>query len=81
MSQYENYQDDIPRGEPWLAVTASSALPVIAAFYVPSQYAMPLLIATVVLFLSGLMMLRRQTIRRQQDRPVAPSTHPEAEAS
>ena len=64
--------DDIPRFEPWLGVTASSLIPAVIALYA-SRVLIPSIVATVALFLTGMLMLRRQTVRRrleQQNRPV-----------
>jgi len=69
MSNYQNpHDDDIPRFEPWLGVTASAVGPVIVALYLPSIYVIPLIAVSVVLFAAGLIMLRRQTLRRARDR-------------
>jgi hypothetical protein len=44
---------------------ASSVVPEIVAAYLPSQFFVPAIVATVTLFVSGLVMLRRQTVRRR----------------
>ena len=69
MSQFENTHDDVPRFEPWLAVLASSVVPEIVAMYLPPEFFIPAIAATVGLFLTGLLMLRRQTQRRLAGSP------------
>ena len=72
MSEYQNTHDDgNPRFEPWLGMIAGSVLPILAAFYVPTALAAPLMVLTVLLFVGGLFMLRLQSARRarEQDRP------------
>jgi len=73
MSNHQHADDDdIPRFEPWLGVTASSLIPAVMALYA-SRVLIPSIVATVALFLTGMLMLRRQTVRRrleQQNRPV-----------
>ena len=64
MSEFENTHDDSPRFEPWLGVLASSVVPEIIAMYLPPPFFIPAIIATAGLFLTGLLMLRRQTQRR-----------------
>lgn len=69
MSNYENpHDDDIPRFEPWLGVSASALGPVIVALFLPSIYVIPLIAVAAGLFAAGLVMLRRQTIRRAPER-------------
>lgn len=66
MSDHLHAQDeDVPRFEPWLRVTASAIMPVAVALYVHSRFLVPLLATTVVLFVAGLVMLRGQTVRRR----------------
>jgi len=60
----DSHDEDIPRFEPWLAVMASSFVPIVIALNLHARFLAPLVVATVVLFLAGLMMLRRQTVRR-----------------
>ena len=60
----DSHDEDIPRFEPWLAVMASSFIPIVIALNLHARFLAPLVVATVVLFLAGLMMLRRQTVRR-----------------
>ena len=64
MSEYENAHDDGPAFEPWLAVLASSIVPEIVATRLPPEFFVPAIVATVTLFATGLLMLRRQTMRR-----------------
>ena len=66
MSQFENSHDDTPAFEPWLVVLASSILPEIIATQLPPSFFIPAIVATVVLFLTGLLMLRRQTLARRR---------------
>lgn len=61
----DSYDEDIPRFEPWLAVMSSSFVPIAIALYLEGRFLAPLVVTTVGLFLSGLMMLRRQTVRRR----------------
>jgi hypothetical protein len=69
VSNYENPHDiDDPRYEPWLGVMTSAFVPLIISLYSPSRYIVPLIAITVVLFAAGLIMLRRQTIRRARER-------------
>lgn len=68
----QSHDDDVPRFEPWLGVMASSVVPVVVALYVHSRYLVPLIVATVVLFLFSLVMLRRQTVRRRLERRERP---------
>lgn len=56
---------DIPRFDPWLRVLASSVIPVVLALYVHHRFLIPAVVAAVVLFLAGLVMLRRDTVRRR----------------
>jgi hypothetical protein len=67
-----SHDDDVPRFEPWLGVMASSVVPVIVGLYVHSRYLVPLIVATVALFLFSLVMLRRQTVRRRLERRERP---------
>jgi len=72
MSNHQQaHDDDIPRFEPWLGVMASSLIPAVIALYA-SRFLIPSIVATVALFLTGLLMLRRQRVRRleQENRPV-----------
>ena len=88
MSQYENSHDDTPAFEPWLVVLGSSIVPEIVATQLPPQFFVPAIVATVTLFVTGLVMLRRQTVRRREiasrmpslARPVAPTTAARFEA-
>ena len=67
MSEYQNtHDDDAPRFEPWLGMIAGSVLPLGAAVYLPSAFPV-LMILTVLLFVSGLIMLRLQTVRRARE--------------
>ena len=67
MSEYQNtHDDDVPRFEPWLGMIAGSVLPLGAAVYLPSAFPV-LMILTVLLFVSGLIMLRLQTVRRARE--------------
>jgi len=66
VTEYENSHDDTPRFEPWLAVLASSVIPEFVALYLPPQFFVPAILTTVALFVTGLVMLRRQTLRRRQ---------------
>jgi len=69
MSEFQNTHDeDNPRFEPWLAMVASSVLPILAAFYVPKRFAAALTVLTVLLFVGGLVMLRLQSARRARER-------------
>ena len=62
MSNHQHADDDdIPRFEPWLGVTASSLIPAVIALYA-SRVLIPSIVATVALFLTGMLMLRRQTV-------------------
>ena len=63
MAEYENSHDDAPKFEPWLAVMASSVVPEFVALYLPPQFFVPAIVTTVALFVTGLVMLRRQTRR------------------
>ncbi len=68
MSEYQNtHDDDVPRFEPWLGMIAGSVLPLGAAVYLPSAFPV-LMVLTVLLFVSGLVMLRLQTVRRARER-------------
>jgi hypothetical protein len=64
MSEYEKPHEDIPRFEPWLGVMLSSFVPAIVTLYVPSRFLPPLIAVTVALFTAGLVMLRRQRMRK-----------------
>jgi len=66
VSQYENSHDDSPAFEPWLVVLASSIVPEIIATQLPPSFFIPAIVATVVLFATGLLMLRRQTLERRR---------------
>ncbi len=73
MSEYKNSHnqhgdDDGPGSEPWLGVMATSIVPLVIAANVHGRYLVPLVVATVTLFLAGLVMLRFQTIRRRRER-------------
>lgn len=72
MSRYDNSDNDLPRFEPWLGVMASSLLPALVALFLPTQLAVLFIAATVGLFVAGLVMLRRQTIRRRLDHAHTP---------
>ena len=73
MSNHPHSHDaHIPRFEPWLGVMASSAVPAVITLFVHSRFLMPLIAATVVLFLASLLMLRRQTVRASRDRRKVP---------
>jgi len=63
-SHYQNGDDDGPRSEPWLGVMATSIVPLVIAANVHGRYLVPLVVATIGLFVAGLVMLRRQTTRR-----------------
>jgi len=66
MSQNEEFHNDaISRFEPWLGVMASAVVPVVASLYLPGRFWLPLVIVTAALFLTSLVMLRRQSIRRR----------------
>ena len=69
MSEYQDTHDndDSPRFEPWLGMVAGSVLPVGAAFYLPKAFSAPLMVATVLLFVGGLIMLRVQSVRRARE--------------
>ena len=74
MSEYQNtHDDDVPRFEPWLGMIAGSVLPLGAAVYLPSAFPV-LMVLTVLLFVSGLIMLRLQTVRRAREQNRAQST-------
>ena len=67
MSECQNtHDDDVPRFEPWLGMIAGSVLPLGAAIYLPSAFPV-LMVLTVLLFVSGLIMLRLQTVRRARE--------------
>ena len=67
MSEYQNtHDDDVPRFEPWLGMIAGSVLPLGAAVYLPNAFPV-LMVLTVLLFVSGLIMLRLQTVRRARE--------------
>lgn len=66
--QYDREGPDgegIPRFEPWLRVLASSLIPAILALYLHSRFLIPSIVATVLLFVGGLVMLRRDAVRRR----------------
>jgi len=76
VSEYENAHDDGPAFEPWLAVLSSSIVPEIVATRLPPEFFVPAIVATVTLFVTGLVMLRRQTVRRRrvtESRPLLPT--------
>ena len=75
MSAHKNSHDDVPRLEPWLAVLGSSLVPVIGAVFLPSPLGVAAIIVSVALFAAGLLMLRRQTIRRR----LTPTTYLQSE--
>jgi hypothetical protein len=84
MSEYRNTHDndDSPRFEPWLGMVAGSVLPVGAAFYLPSAFSAPLMIASVLLFVGGLIMLRIQSVRRaRKQNPTQPTARPTVQAT
>lgn len=74
MAEYENSHDDTPRFEPWLAVLAASVVPEFVALYLPAQFFIPAILTTVALFSTGLVMLRRQTLRRRLAEISTPSS-------
>ena len=76
MSAYENSHEDIPRFEPWLGVMASSIVPAVLPLYLPARYLVPLIVLTVALFLTSLVMLRRQTIQRKLEQMQTPPDGP-----
>ena len=82
MSEYQNthYNDD-PRFEPWLGVIASSVLPLVAGFLFPAALGASVVVLSVLLFVTGLIMLRLQTIRRarEQNRGAKPPLVPMAQ--
>lgn len=82
MSEYrDTHEDDIPRFEPWLGMIASSALPMGAAIYFPNAFPL-LMVATVLLFVGGLIMLRVQTARRAREQnPTQPMERPTVQAT
>jgi hypothetical protein len=47
-------------------VLSSSILPEIVATQLPASFFIPAIVTTVVLFLTGLLMLRRQTLERRR---------------
>jgi hypothetical protein len=66
MSQYQNpHDEDIPRYEPWLGVMGASFVPVTVLLFLHGRFAGPLISASAILFVASLVMLRRQSIRRQ----------------
>jgi ferric-dicitrate binding protein FerR (iron transport regulator) len=67
-SHDQNDYDDGPRSEPWLGVMASSIVPLVIAANVHGRYLAALSVAALVLFLAGLVMLRRQTVQRRRER-------------
>jgi hypothetical protein len=75
VSRYDNSDNDIPRFEPWLGVMVSSLLPAMVALFLPSQIAVLFIGATVGLFVAGLVMLRRQTLRRRLEHAHPPPVH------
>jgi hypothetical protein len=61
MPENEHLHEDIPRFEPWLGVMLGAVVPALGTVYAPSRFLIPLIIATVTLFVASLVMLRRQT--------------------
>lgn len=59
MPPKDDLHDDVPRYEPWLGVMSASFVTVIAALFLPSLL-VPLLVLTAILFVTSLVMLRRQ---------------------
>jgi hypothetical protein len=73
MSEYQNtHDDDGPRFEAWLGVSAGSLVPVIVALFAPPAFLVPLIATTALLFAAGLIMLRRQTAHRTRESGRAP---------
>ncbi len=77
MSQHQNAHDhdDIPRFDAWFGVMVSSLVPVILALFAQS-FAIPLIACTVLLFVTGLVLLsvqsRRKAAERARPEPSAP---------
>lgn len=82
MSEYQNtHDDDVPRFEPWLGMIAGSVLPLGAAVYFPKAFPL-LMVATVLLFVGGLVMLRVQGIRRTREQNrTRPTVRPTIQAT
>lgn len=79
-TDHRSHDEDIPRFDPWLGVMASSVVPVIVALYVHSRYLVPLIVATVLLFIASLVMLRRQNLRQRRDSEKDSLRHPRSES-
>ena len=68
MSQYQNpHDEDIPRYEPWLGMMGASFIPVTVLLFLHGRFAGPLISASAILFVASLVMLRRQTSRKQTE--------------
>ena len=82
MSVYrDTHEDDVPRFEPWLGMIAGSVLTMCAAVYLPKAFPL-LMVATVLLFVGGLIMLRVQSVRRAREQTrTQPSERPTARAT
>ena len=81
MSDYETSHDaDDPRFEPWLGVMLGAFVPLTFVLLSPAQFLIPLVAVAAALFAAGLVMLRRQTLRRARARTARelPSTTPAA---
>jgi hypothetical protein len=61
--EYKDPEYDIPRYEPSLGVIALCVVPAVASVFLPPPFLIPMIAATVALFATGLLMLRRQNRR------------------
>lgn len=59
----------MPQYEPWLGVTASSFIPMVAMFLLPQAFMWPMIAASVLLLATGVFMLLRQERRAKHAVP------------
>ena len=60
-------REDIPRMEPWLAVSLLAFIPGIGLFILPQSAMIPLWVAMAVLMTTGIGMFLRNEWRKKQD--------------
>ena len=58
-------REDIPRMEPWLAVTSLSLVPSVGLFVLPESAMIPMWIAMAVLMVTGVGMFLRNEARKK----------------
>jgi len=68
MSNHDSEHDpsNEPRFDTWLAVTGSSVIPASVALAAPPEFFIPLCVSSAFLFVTGLVILKRQDSRRSR---------------